>query len=374
MATKIKKAGRAVVLLVAALLLFTSCRVTHYNRDDIKNYMQEKYPGIAYTLARSSQTVKLENGDKAKIWEAYFDAFPQFPFYVYSSATYVAEHMSYSIGDTAGVVFGTHYFDNFNFGPVRAYCTADEANLAHTLRVYIPYRSRQGLEETRETMQAFAAYIKEQPVPCRIQYNFDYISPLEVVDDDIYTEAWGSEVDDAMYDEALNRLAAYCASVQIGIDEFSQQELAAGTAYTEKNFAFVLPDGTTGYYEDLAKNGDISYGVLFELLHRTEYPVEGNPRHFSFVGTDGNEYEFSYSFNDELFQVYEEVRSGYYYLKNGERVPSRAYQRCDLEEPLLYQITGIYTYGKYNRTWDETIATMLEKLEELRPWLETGTR
>lgn len=75
---------------------------------------------------------------------------------------------------------------------------------------------------------------------------------------------------------------------------------------------------------------------------------EGDRWHYSFVGENNTCYEISYDFDDYYFA--EENKYGYYYLKNGEKVPMNFYFYKNFTAQEIERMTGLLLkIGQKNR-------------------------
>lgn len=97
------------------------------------------------------------------------------------------------------------------------------------------------------------------------------------------------------------------------------------------------------YYDDMCANQmgyGISFGNLYEVLEREGFAVEGDENHYSFEGADGNVYEISYDFVDEL-EYRNGTHRGYYYRKNGEVIPMMYYFYNHFSQKEVETMTGL---------------------------------
>ncbi len=109
------------------------------------------------------------------------------------------------------------------------------------------------------------------------------------------------------------------------LNEYSHEEIARFVSETD----YVSPLGVYHGDSDLPDMFDditsirtntgapVSFGTLYEILKRENFPVNGTPRQFSFKGIDGAEYEVSYNFKDA--PEYYDYGYRWYYNKNGEK-------------------------------------------------------
>ncbi len=84
----------------------------------------------------------------------------------------------------------------------------------------------------------------------------------------------------------------------------------------------------------------ISFGNLYQVLVNEGIFVEGDEEHYSFYGADGNFYDISYDFINEL-QYRDKTQIGYYYMKNGEIVPMKSYFYNHFNQREVETMTGL---------------------------------
>ena len=139
----------------------------------------------------------------------------------------------------------------------------------------------------------------------------------------------------------------YSADYRLTADQFTSEELAEAVEYFGRSFNITRADGSVVSYPDLGLSRfgyGMSFGTLYEVLSREGFEPDGTPDAFSFTGVDGSEYEFSYWFNDQPYEVDWEDQSvvnGYYYLKDGQRVSMDYYFYNHFRNGLFERMTGM---------------------------------
>ena len=170
----------------------------------------------------------------------------------------------------------------------------------------------------------------------------EYDDVLAAVDDtDVYSCAQCTAEVDKLEEDILSEFAVYAADYRLEVDQFTTEELIAAAEKFNTQFNITRPDGTVVSYSDLSLSRysyGMSFGCLYEVLYREGFEVDGTPEHFTYVGIDGCNYEFSYSFND---YVYDNGKPGYYYLKDDEKVPMSYYFYNHFRSGFLQEISGL---------------------------------
>lgn len=96
------------------------------------------------------------------------------------------------------------------------------------------------------------------------------------------------------------------------------------------------------FYDDIIGNPyayGVSYSSFYEILKREGFNPKGNRWHYSFIGKNNTCYEISYDFDDYYFA--EENKYGYYYLKNGRKVPMNFYFHKNFTAQEIEKMTGL---------------------------------
>ena len=217
-----------------------------------------------------------------------------------------------------------------------------------------------GKENTEKTISIALKKAEECGYDIEFRVNFQMKNPLRnncgmSLDDGDYfcwIEADSKVNCEEVYEEAVNKclLTSIIYRFEDKLSEFTEEEIKEAVESCKYRVA-VSKDGTEDgefvFYEDLCGRmytSAVTFGTLYEILVREGAEVTGDSWHYSFTGADGSVYEVSYDFCDYVFvdkvSPYTE-RNGYYYIKDGEKVPMDYYYYNYFSEKDVFEMTGI---------------------------------
>ncbi len=351
-----KFVSKALFMLLASsfALVFSGCNtVTKYDRSDIVKLVKEQTNSDNYKVSRKYTAVKGDDGYTDRYWT-------------------VTEKKT-------GFVF--HYVDDYSYGGEWSGKTNDllcdyssavldfvkdewpEFSIAHidiekesygvcSARLTADFKNKDDINKCYDdviVMKNFLSGLSYENVDIPIDFNYDF--PLrknishEIREGDF--DSMTSE--DITIDDIMKQYVITVLDYRIddeAIDSFTEEEIKKAL----KGYYYLAgvyrsgKDNPVEYYDDIvaAQNGEIRYGTLFEIMKREGLNPEGSAWHYSFTGIDNSKYEISYEFNDYEFNYSDdEIYYGYYYLKDGEKVPMRNYAIDHFEVSEIEKMTGL---------------------------------
>ncbi len=336
---------RIISLILAAILVltvFAGCRTEHYASDDIVLWAEEY---IGNDVVISDEPVIRESGLDGYddlVWSAYRKSLPEVEFEIFSHRFYGGESINYSIETTYWYEYGRHYFEQYKeeYGTDLVPYDAGRTNGAYYLLA--GFADRDELSDIVRQAISIEEYMYQLGGVDYISFRFEY--------DDILAMKSSADVSDfcAGYGELdeteeilLRELAMYAADYRLLPDTFTDEELEAAIDYFDRRFEITRADGSVVSYSDLTLNRfghGMSFGTVYEVLSREHFSVTGSPEAFCVSGISGDIYEFSYSFND---MPYENGEDGYYYIKNGEKLPLEYYFYNHIKSDFFEEISGM---------------------------------
>lgn len=344
----------AMVLCIASMI-FSGC-VTDYEKSDIEKEISENI-GVKNAIVFPVYTeFKGEDGYTDRIWTA-------------------------KIPDS-GIEF--HVIDDYHWGmeSVTNYLKNDydEAVLAY-IETQLPkfeyiktstykkdgifygeitgkYENLQELKECHDELENIKkAFVDLGYDNLQIAYQIEYVHPLRNVTDYVIDDGdtWGNTKSiDSFEDMKKEYITTVLDYRYEDLQSFSPEEIKSsldnymypvGIYRGNQTDKSLYDESDIEYYDDIIANKyayGISFGSLYEILKRENMNPEGDYWHYSFTGADGSVYEISYDFNDYPFtDSYSETRNGYYYIKDGEKVPMNYYFYNHFTESEVYNMTGL---------------------------------
>ena len=349
----------AVILLFPALLL-GGCR-TEYDRRDIFQYLKGQYNMPGFVVGNEPKEMKDGQGYTDYLWTVRLKNDSELVFHVLDDTGWGMESVSnYLWTDFDDVVMCHRYEEYGGIPQFQLEAIRDEEHdvmISSTLTA--SYETVQQLQKLFDELQEFSEFYEENGYGTRSRVSIQMENPLRyrckyVVDDGDYvssSKAFTAED----YEKALNKYIFTCMDYRFEeqLKQFTKEEIAK--ALSEYSYCIGISrdgteDGEPDYYEDLCANQyayGVSFGTLYEILSREDWDITGNSWHYSFEGADGCNYEISYDFCDYPFKTDEGTCNGYYFLKDGEKVPMAAYFYNHFTKREIREMTGlILTIGQ----------------------------
>lgn len=330
------------IITTVTLSLLSGCRMTHYNEDEISQWAQEHFDEPVSVSRDYTERPSSDEGYTDRVWTAYLKSNPDLEFEIVSHKYYGMESVNHSIETTYSYVYGKYWFDKYTQEHSTDFVPFYDDAVFYDYRLSVTFADRYELSEVTAQAEEIVSFMKKAGVDDCFDFVFEY--------EDILINAKTSNVydiakHDASFDEVentlLTELILYAADYRIGLEQFTQAEIEDTLRSSDERFVLYRPDGSTKLYPDLAPSRfgyGLSFGCLYEVLSREGFSVSGTPTHYSFTGTDGSVYEFSYDFND---MPYEDGKAGYYYLKDGVKTAMDYYFYTHFRTDFVEEITGI---------------------------------
>jgi len=341
-----KKSVRIIAFLLAMVLCaaaLSGCRMNHYDRTEIEKWAEEYFDEPVNISEDFTQRIT-EESYTDRVWTATLESHPELEFEIYSHKYYAMESIHHNIETTYHSVYGKYFYDKYISENESFFAPEKEQQANSSYHICAYFTDRAELEEIFSQAEKINAYMKENGVEKCLAYYVRLDDILSAVKD---TEVWvrvDPDDPESAFSEINGKLCRYASRYRLALDQVTTDELE--TAVAEEGFPFVITraDGTQESYPDLTlvQSGyEMTFGTLYEILRREGFTVDGTADAFSFTGADGSEYEFSYSFNDYPYESEERTLNGYYYLKDGSRMPLQYYHYCHFRSALFTEMTGM---------------------------------
>lgn len=322
---KVKK-----VLIVFLLLCFLSACTKDYSRSDIKNYVKEELNLTNISVSKTYEEIKDTEGYTDRLWTV-VDKKNNITFHVLDDYGWGMESVANNLwNDYDNSVFLKYYSDL----TIKDNIELEENNDSglNYIKLNCTFKNKDELADCYESLISYKNYYLEKGFDLSISYNVNYDFSLKKIGNHEITEgdSWGfmNNLNDEVYAKMLIRYFSCGLSYQIDsvISEMNESDLETVMDFEDNHRIFKTEDDfTVYYYEGIIANINsygISFGTLFKLLEQENYNPVGNPWNYTVTNKNGDKYEFSYDFNDELF---DDGNLGYYYIKNNEKIKMSYY-------------------------------------------------
>ncbi len=346
------------VLMLCIMLALSGCFTEEYDRADIIKYVTKNCDIKKFTVSRDYEEVEGDDGYTDKVWTVTVKGDDKLEFVVHDDFHWGMEALVNSLSDDYKYVVLAYLYEEYDECELLE--LYEEENISTYAELVGTYDSLDELEELFEETAEFAKYIDECGYDIEFRVNFKMENPLrdntvrDLTDGDYST--WIEAGDNYDYEEAYEAavdkylLTSIIYRFEDKLSEFTDKEIKEAVEECAYRVA-VSSDGTEGgefeYYEDLCGRmytSAVTFGTLYEILVREGVEVTGDSWHYSFVGAGDVLYEISYDFCD--YTYYGEVEEGdeqigYYYMRNGEKVPMDYYYYNYFWEKDVLEMTGI---------------------------------
>lgn len=353
-AKKISKMMLIILLVSFLMVLVTACRTHHYSRSEMNTYLKDLFDDKEFVV--SKKYIEREGSDHNidRVWEVYLKDNPDLIFKACSNKYYSTEWADYNQNTDFSYVYGLYYYKLFS-EKKQTHIKWKESKLNETNdylmngRIYIAFTNRQELQQAVKEIKEFYEFLNSQGYPIKLGFIVEYSYPeLDIRDYSMEdNEYYATEISVSTIDEVTKMYAQFLLDYRLdNMNEFTKDELIYYNSLSDKQqFTLIAADGKTIKYNDilLSKFGyGMSFGSIYEVLIRNGFKVNGNTKHFDFIGIDGNKYEFSYKFHDYPYNESDgTVHEGYYYMKNGKKIPMNAYFYNHVSSSFLKEISGM---------------------------------
>lgn len=335
----------AILVCVFALAGLCSCRLEHFDRDEIVQWVQEH---INSSVIVSNNYMERENegGYTDRVWEAFLEALPDIRFEVVSHKYWGMESVSHSIETTYYSVYGEHCFLQYTSENDTVFETYEEQYEFGRYGINAQFADREGISSVAEQAEDIEEYMSNLGFGGCISYRISYDDPLDAVDDTDVCGVYSGDLS-GVVPEMEHEFALYVADYRLALDQFTTEELVEAVAEQSRGFMLTRADGSVVAYPDISLSRfgyGMSFGALYEVLEREGFEPMGTPDAFTVTGGNGSVYEFSYWFNDYPYEVdwaKDGTANGYYYIKDGEKIPMSYYFYNHFRSGLLEEISGM---------------------------------
>lgn len=347
------KKWKNLLLAVVCVLCLTGC-VTEYDRNDIKAYAEEQLGLEHCKVSRNYQGVENWEGYTDHVWTV-MDKDNQVEFHVIDHFTWAGETLSNYLRDDYPEAVVYQKKDELDFQGLQADFYIEDSRYQGELTG--SFQNEKELRQRYEELVDVRNQLEESGFEnLDIFYNIIYEHPYRNIGDYEETsgDARGTLSEEPDYWEFLSSymLTSYDYRYEV-IETFDPEALKKALSELNKFVGIYRGEQEKRseyepekiqYYDDLAADQygyGISFSTLYEILLREGFAPEGDPHHYSFVGTEGVTYEISYDFNDYPYEWDGEVQYGYYYKKDGEKTPMEAYFYTHFRPYQIEPMTGL---------------------------------
>lgn len=335
------------------IMLFCACFLCgcreDYDRDDVSNYVKNEYNLKNISVSRQPEKVMDDMGYENYLWKV-DDHEHRISFHVLDDSINGMFGIGNSLWSDYEDVRLLDAFSGYQGQVLKLKNIKTEEGM-YQAKIIGSFSSRSELQTLFRETNAFLENELDNDVKVSVCFQMDNPYRGLVKDEDITEGDFvdsGVEFTEEQYKEAEEEFV--CSAINLGFDEYleeySQEELAAVvTPYKYRLGISDSQDGPYEYYDDLCTkmyHDAISFSVLYEVLVREGFEVEGDNDHYSFVGIDGSTYEISYEFNDYEYVDDDGNKTGYYYIKDGNKKPMEYYFYYYFDKEWVHEVTGIY--------------------------------
>ncbi len=338
---KIKKALCIVLAFMLILSVFSGCRLSHYEEDEIAQWAKENFDEPVKISSDYFTRPSSEGDYTDRVWTAHLKSNPDLEFEIISHEYWGMESIAHSIETTYHYVYGKHYFDLYSNKNSTDFVPSYDEVVTSSYRLEAKFDDRNDLSNIIDQAEDIGKYMEEKGIEESVRFFIEYNDPLitaKVSNVSEYADC-SSSLDD-VEETLLNDFRLYAADYRLALDQFTEDEIIEAVSNSKYGFAVIRTDGSEIVYPDLAESRfgyGISFGCLYEILAREGFYPYGTPENFTFMGIDGSYYEFSYDFNDYDFGG----NTGYYYFKDGVKIPMSYYFYNHFRTDFLKKISGL---------------------------------
>ena len=331
-------------------VLLCSCRMEHFKRRDVVEWAKENFSEPVRISAFYEERQAYDSEYTDHVWTAYLRSNPEIEFEIISHQFYGMEWIDFRIESTFSYRYGEFYFKEYLKDHDSLFAPSDSSNITGIYWLRGRFTSRDQIPEVTAEVEKIGRFFEEKGYPDVIRFAVSYDDPLalgvattSVTDSLDYSPGCAEE----SAQELTEKMKLYAVEYQLATDQFSKEELEQAVSDAQRPYVIIRADGSTVSYPDLLLKqygGDMSFGMLYEVLTREGFDTEGTSDAFTVTGVDGSVYTFSYWFNDYPFYLgnYEaEPQGGYYYLKDGEKVPMPNYHVKHITSAFFEEISGM---------------------------------
>lgn len=344
-------------VMLCGIITLSGC-TEEYDRADIIKYVTQNCDIKKFSVSKDYEEVEGDDGYTDKVWTVTVKGDDKLEFVVHDDFHWGMEALVNTLWDDYMYVALVHLYEEYDE------CELLELHEEKDIRTYAElvgsYDNLEELEALFEEAEDFAEYAEDCGYDIEFYVNFRMENPLRdncdrpLNDGDckgFFRTDGKTDFEDA-YETAVKEylLTSIIYRFEDKLSEFTEEEIKDAVKNCKYRVA-VSKDGTDSgelvFYDDLCGKmytSAVTFGTLYEILVREGVEVTGDSWHYSFTGADGNIYEVSYDFCD--YTYYGEIgegdeKSGYYYIRNGEKIPMDYYYYNYFWEKDVLEMTGL---------------------------------
>lgn len=331
------------LLMLVSLILITGC-TKNYDIKDIKKYVNENLKIRNIEVLNTYQEIIDEDGYTDKIWTV-IDKENNITFHVIDDYFWGMESgTNRLLNDYDESVF-VKLYDKMDVKENIIY-NHETDNFYNEVDLLCKYKDKKGLIDCYNSLLYYKDYIESQNYNLAITYNITYDSVLKNIGQhkrktgDTFgqlNDLDKNELDEAMYNYLSTALIF---QIENGIKEITEEDMKQILENEKTNLIFIKKDdGSKKQYDDIiAYYSYISFGTLYKILEKEGFNPVGNPWHYTVTNKNGDNFEFSYDFND---YVYSYGSIGYYYKRNSEKIRMGRYSYNYFNKREITEMFGI---------------------------------
>lgn len=332
---------KKILLLFVGVLLLAGCHVD-YGKSDIEDYLEEKYGITDVSISDSyEEYITNEAGEKLvdKIWTVK-DKKNNIEFHVIDNHSNGMEmSKNYLSDDFSGSLYIKNT-KNKNIGNIKTKKRDEYGGKTNEIDLICDFNNKNELNKCYDEIKnIYDTYTKKYP-----NFNIFY-QIIYTKEKNIHGRNNAGRVGyinmlykDDVYNDLIYNYYSFGYSNRIDeiINEMTTEDI--NNLFNNKNTDILYKvdnnNSILKQYDDIigVNNGNgLSVAGLYYLLKDEGYVVNGTKENFNVNDKNGNVLEFSYNFNDYVYGDAAESHLGYYYRKNGEKIPMKDYY-CDYFE------------------------------------------
>lgn len=291
-------------------------------------------------------------------------------FYVVDDAAAGVEGTAHKYEDDLDAMILADVFSDFKNDNPTMFTTANlvargpgVSGISFSNTVVADFESIDELKKLYDDLSEFAEYINrcEYRIEARYQFVFNHrirrktpiSSPLFSKGDAKGSLVYNEKKNRFEFDKYSNDLEGAYKELALVCFEFGYDDILSSIpediveeakASVSERVGIKNADGKIKMYNDIIPDHSfgISYSLLYEILKREGISVSGDKYHFTYTD-DGDTYEMSYDFCDYEYNYKEpgDSRKGFYYIKNGEKMPMSSYYNFHFDEKTIKNVTSL---------------------------------
>lgn len=347
------KKWKSLLLAIICNLCLTGC-VTEYDRDDVAAYAEEQLKLKHCKVSSNYQEVENQEGYTDHVCTV-TDKDNQVEFHIIDYFTWAGETLCNYLRDDYSEAVVYQKKDELDFESLQADFYME--NGRYEGQIIGSFKSEEELTKCCEELLDVKNQLEKLGFEnLAVSYDIIYEHPYRTIGE--YEDTSGDTIgvlsNEINYQKFLFHyiLTSYDYRYEV-IDTFASEDIEKALSELDRFVGIYEGDKEERedyetekirYYDDLVADQygyGISFSTLYEILKREGFEPEGEPWHYLFVGAEDVFYEISYDFNDYPFESYGEEKYGYYYKKDGEKMPMGYYFYTHFRPYQIEEMTGL---------------------------------